>query len=530
MREEALAHVELRRIAMKLATTGQMKELDRRAIEERKIPSIELMERAAAGIRDAALELLPDKAGKYRAAVLCGSGNNGGDGIAAARLLFLSGVRVRVFLAGAYDKLTPDALEETGRLSECGVELEDFDPSDPRQRSWILRSQVLIDALFGVGLSREIGADSTYGAAVALLNEAAGRVVAADLPSGVNADTGKILGRAVKADRTVTFTLPKIGHFVGAGSILSGTVEVCDIGIPADLTRELVCPAQTVEAEFVYRALPVRKADGHKGTFGKLLIVGGCVDYTGAPALTAAAAVRSGCGLVTLGVPKEIWRVEAAKCDSAMPFPLPDKKGMLSYKALQVILEKLEQCDVLALGPGLGRSDEVTRLVCELLRRTEKPVVLDADGINALEGHIDVLDSRRGRTTILTPHDGEFARLGGRPDSQDRLGAARDFAKTHGCVLVLKGHNTATAAPTGNVLVNTTGNAGMAKGGSGDVLTGVIASLLCQGATPVQAAGCGVWLHGRAGDLAAERLSEYGMAPADLVELLPLAFRDILER
>lgn len=515
---------------MKLATAKQMQELDRRAIGERRIPSIELMERAAAGIRDAALELLGDKPAKCRAAVLCGSGNNGGDGIAAGRLLFLSGVKVRVFLVGAYDKLTPDALEETGRLSECGVELEDFDPSDVRQRGWILHSQVLIDALFGVGLSREIVADSTYAAAVALLNEANGPVVAADLPSGVDADTGKILGRAVKADRTVTFTLPKIGHFTGSGSVLSGRVEVCDIGIPGDLTRELVCPAQTVESEFVYRALPVRKVDGHKGTFGRLLIVGGCVEYTGAPALTAAAAVRSGCGLVTLGVPKAIWSVEAARCDSAMPFPLADKNGVLSHKALQDILKKLEVCDVLALGPGLGRSDEVTRLVCELLQRTEKPVVLDADGINALEGHIDVLDSRKGRTTILTPHDGEFTRLGGQPDAQDRLEAVREFAKAHGCVLVLKGHNTATAAPTGNVLVNTTGNAGMAKGGSGDVLTGVIASLLCQGATPVQAAGCGVWLHGRAGDLAAERLTEYGMSPSDLVELLPAAFRDILER
>ena len=513
---------------MKLATAGQMKELDRRAIEDRDIPSIDLMERAAEGIRDAALALLPDRPGKCRAAVLCGSGNNGGDGIAAARLLFLSGVKVRAFLAGEYAKMTPDTLEETGRLSECGVELESFDPADLRQRSWILHSHVLVDALFGVGLSREIAPDSTYGAAVVLMNDAAGRVVAADIPSGVDADTGAVLGRAVKADRTITFTLPKLGNFMGEGGACSGTVEVRDIGIPGDLVGELVCPAQTVEAEFVRRSLPVRRTDGHKGIFGKLLIVGGCVGYTGAPALTAAAAVRSGCGLVTLAVPEAIWPVEAAKCDSAMPFPLPDKKGMLSYKALQYILAKLDECDVLALGPGLGRSDETERLVLELLRRTEKPVVLDADGINTLEGHIDVLDDRRGRVTVLTPHDGEFARLGGQPNSEDRLEVARNFAKTHGCVLVLKGHRTITASPVGNALVNTTGNSGMAKGGSGDVLTGVIASLLCQRATPVQAAVCGVWLHGRAGDLAAERLTEYGMAPADLAQALPSAFREVI--
>ncbi|MBQ8389845.1 MAG: NAD(P)H-hydrate dehydratase, partial [Oscillibacter sp.] len=240
------------------------------------------------------------------------------------------------------------------------------------------------------------------------------------------------------------------------------------------------------------------------------------------------AAVRSGCGLVFLGVPETIWSVEAAKCTSAMPFPLPDTKGLLSENALQKIEEKLDGCDVLALGPGLGRSAEITALVCGLLEKTEKPVVLDADGINALAGHIDVLDQRRGRVTILTPHDGEFARLGGDLRSGDRLGAARAFAGDHGCCLVLKGHRTLIAAPAGNVLVNTTGNSGLAKGGSGDVLTGIIASLLAQGASPIRAAGLGVWLHGRAGDIAAGRLTPYAMTPEDVIAALPEAFFEIM--
>lgn len=516
---------------MKLATAAQIRELDRRAIEERHIPSIELMERAAAGVAEAALELLPGKPGKCRAAVLCGAGNNGGDGIAAARLLFLQGVRVRAFLAGAYEKLTPDALEETRRLSECGVELEPFDPDDPAQRAWVLGADVCIDALFGVGLSREIAPDSAFAAAVALLNESRGKVVAADIASGVSADTGAVLGCAVKADKTITFTFPKFGHFVGAGGVLCGQVEVRDIGIPADLMRGTVCPAQTVDEEFAARALPVRRADGHKGTFGRLLIVGGAVGYTGAPYLTAAAAARTGCGLVSLGVPESTWAVEAVKCSSAMPFPLPEKSGLLSEKALQKILEKLEGCDVLALGPGLGRSERTEKLVCELLRETAKPVVLDADGINAAAAHIDVLDARQGRTTILTPHDGEFARLApGALDSGSRVEAARTFAGAHGCTLVLKGHRTITATSAGNVLVNTTGNSGLAKGGSGDVLTGVIASLLAQGATPVQAAAGGVWLHGRAGDLAADRLTAYGMTPEDTVSALPAVLGEILTK
>ena len=285
---------------------------------------------------------------------------------------------------------------------------------------------------------------------------------------------------------------------------------------------------QFVGPELVRRALPPRREDGHKGTFGKILIVGGAVGYTGAPYLAASAAVRTGCGLVSVGVPESIWPIEAVKCSSAMPFPLPERDGRLCLGALPLLRERLQSCDVLALGPGLGRSERTARLVWELLK-TEKPVVLDADGINALSGHIDILDARRGRVTILTPHDVEFTRIGGDLKRGDRVGAARDFAVSHGCVLVLKGHRTITATPEGSVLVNTTGGSGLAKGGSGDVLTGVIASLLAQGAGAVQAAAAGVWLHGRAGDLAEQELTAYGMTPEDTVNHLPAAIREILE-
>ena len=262
---------------MKLAVSAQMRELDRRAIQERGIPSIDLMERAAAGVAEAALGLLPVQQGKARASVLCGAGNNGGDGIAAARLLFLKGVRVRVFLVGRYERLTPDAMEETRRLSECGVELEPFDPGSQDQANWIAASHVLVDAVFGVGLSREIAPDSAAAAAIGLMNRSQGRIVAADIASGVEADTGRVLGCAVKADRTVTFTLPKIGQFTGDGILYSGQVEVREIGIPADLVRRTACTVMTVEREYVREALPPRRPDGHKGDFGKLLIVGGAV-------------------------------------------------------------------------------------------------------------------------------------------------------------------------------------------------------------------------------------------------------------
>lgn len=511
---------------MKLASAKQMRDLDKEAIRCRGISSIDLMERAAQSVAEAALALLPVRPGKARAAVLCGAGNNGGDGIAAGRLLFLRGVAVRVFLAGSYDRLTPDALEETGRLSECGIPLEEFDPEDPDQASWIRASHVIVDALFGVGLSREIAPDSLFAAAIDQINASRAGVVSADIPSGVEADTGRILGRAVRADRTVTFTLPKPGLAAGDGALLAGQVEVRDIGIPADLVRKLACSTMTVERDFAQASLPPRKTDGHKGDFGKVLIIGGAVGYTGAPYLTAAAAVRGGCGLTYLGVPESIWEIETVRSVSAMPFPLADKRGKLSPKALPAILERLEACDVLALGPGLGRGEQPAALALDLLRQTEKPVVLDADGINALEGHIDVLDIRKDRVTILTPHDGEFARVGG-DLSGGRVQAARDFALEHGCFLVLKGHRTVTATPFATVLVNTTGNSGLAKGGSGDLLTGLIAALLAQGASPGMAAAGAVWLHGRAGDIAAARLTEYCVTPEDVLAALPEAFLEI---
>lgn len=287
----------------------------------------------------------------------------------------------------------------------------------------------------------------------------------------------------------------------------------------------------TVDRAYVRAALPGRREDAHKGDFGKLLLVGGAVGYTGAPYLAALAAVRSGCGLVYLGVPKSIWAVEAAKCASAMPFPLPDDGALLSFDALAPICEKLRSCDVLALGPGLGRSEGVRALANELVRETEQPIVLDADALNALD--LDALDKRRGRVTVLTPHDGEFARLLGVPlddlARRERAEAARDFAAEHGCVLVRKGHRTLIALPDGRVLQNTCGGSALSKGGSGDVLTGVIASLLAQGAGAEHAAACGVWLHACAGDLLAGRMTAYCVTPEDVASAgLASAFSEVV--
>ena len=288
-----------------------------------------------------------------------------------------------------------------------------------------------------------------------------------------------------------------------------------------------------LDEEYVSTSLPVRREDAHKGDFGRLLIVGGAVGFSGAPYLAARAAVKSGCGLVYLGVPQGIYLAEAVKCTSAMPFPLPDSGGMLSIGALGAIEQKLADCDVLALGPGLGRSTGVRAVVHTLLRERKEPIVLDADGLNVLAGHLAMLDARKDRVTVLTPHDGEFARLCGCTTedlaARDRVATTRDFATEHGCVLVRKGHRTLIAFPDGLVLENTTGDSALAKGGSGDVLTGLIGSFLAQGIPLQQAVSSAVWMHGRAGDILSERFSPYCVTPEELVNMgLPAVFAEVL--
>ena len=284
--------------------------------------------------------------------------------------------------------------------------------------------------------------------------------------------------------------------------------------------------AEPIGRELVRRLLPRRDPEGHKGTFGKGLCLCGSVGYTGAPVFASRGAVRSGAGLVFLGVPESIWPVAAVKSDEAMPFPLPEAEGRLSLLAEETIRRRAAGCDAVLLGCGLGRGRQTDALVRRLMDLPQ-PLVLDADGINAVSEHIDSLRRRRDRVTVVTPHDGEFARLGGDLHTQSRLEAARSFAAEYGCILVLKGHRTIVAAPDGRAAVNVTGNSGMAKGGSGDILTGLLTGLLAQGMEPFAACCAAVWLHGRAGDLAAEEKGRRGMTPPDIIEMLPYALKEV---
>ena len=285
--------------------------------------------------------------------------------------------------------------------------------------------------------------------------------------------------------------------------------------------------AEPIGRELVRRLLPRRDPEGHKGTFGKVLCLCGSVGYTGAPVFASRGAVRSGAGLVFLGVPESIWPVAAVKSDEAMPFPLPEAEGRLSLLAEETIRRRAAGCDAVLLGCGLGRGRQTDALVRRLMDLPQ-PLVLDADGINALAGHMDEWERRRGRVTVLTPHEGEFLRVGG-DLSQGRTAAATEFAHQSGAVVVLKGPGTVVAGPDGRCRVNTTGNCGMAKGGSGDVLSGVVLALLGLGMDAFDACCCAVWLQGRAGDLAAQEKGQWGMTPTDLLECLPQALREVTE-
>lgn len=526
---------------MELYTAAQMREIDRIAIEERGIPSTELMENAARALVEEVRSLpipgpgasqacfgtmlhtgdghmpTPEEQAEFwamrrrSAVVFCGPGNNGGDGVAAARFLLEAGWRVKCVLVGSREKMTDDCLEMERRLSEAGGVLEGFDPCGD-DRGLYACYDVAIDALFGVGLNSPLRPDAVEAVKRMGLS---GWVVSADVPSGIHADTGDVMGTAVKADVTVTFSRGKPGLFVGKGAVHSGRVVVADIGIPNSLYSEDGCRSMLVEREEIL--LPRRPVDGHKGDFGKLFILAGSRGYTGAAALCAKAAVRGGAGLVTLAVPEDIYPIAAVKCDEAMVWPWPEDD--------EAIVEKAMGCDAALIGPGLGQGQRAEGLVLKLMRELSCPVILDADGLNLISRHIHVLDERAG-STILTPHDGEFARLSGcELPIQDRLAAAWEFAQAHRCTLVLKGHRTITAVPPWGCFINSTGNPGMAKGGSGDALAGLTGALTVQGVPSPLAA---VWLHGRAGDLAAEDKGEYGMTPSDLIEQIPYAIKELI--
>jgi ADP-dependent NAD(P)H-hydrate dehydratase / NAD(P)H-hydrate epimerase len=506
---------------VQLVTGAQMASIDRRAIEGGLL-GIDLMESAGKGLIDVASHIL---GGLHRRslAVLCGKGNNGGDGLVFARLATQKGAAVQVFLFASPTDLSGDAKANFERLPTGWVRVVSSGDGLPAVNRAMASADLVVDALLGTGISRPLS--GLIGQAVDLLVQSSSPILAVDVPSGLDANTGR--GQCAEAAHTVSFACPRIGHFFYPGRRACGNLHVVDIGIPDAVVRAEKSATFLIDAHWASRAFPVRQPDAHKGDCGRVFVLAGSVGLTGAATLSAISAVRSGAGLVTLGVPKSLNDILECKLTEAMTRPLPEvrKARCLALNARGQILALAASADACAIGPGLGRHRQTVELVRRLMRDLTCPTVLDADALNALAGHLDLIQACKA-PLILTPHPGEFSRLSGLSPGEIRLdpiASAKKLAQTLGHILVLKGAPTIVAQPDGCVYVNPTGNPGMATGGTGDALTGLIAGLLAQRMTPSDAARLGVYVHGLAGDLVAKQNGLLGLTASDLALALPQA-------
>ena len=514
---------------MKLVNSAEMRAIDRETIDHQGISGPELMENAGRGIADFILNLLIEKPKETSCAVVCGKGNNGGDGFVVARRLSKAGVQVSVYFIGPVDKLSPDARLNHDRLKECKIKPTPVTTVDDLPDD--IESDFIIDAILGTGFS---GVPEGLAAElIEYINEQAFRVISIDLPSGLNADTGRHDGAIVFADHTFTLALPKFGLYVSPGREAAGMVAVVPIGIPDVAIEKFDLHTELIMSWDIAELLPERKPDGHKGDFGKLLLVAGSTGLAGAAALASRSAIRSGCGLVKLACPATTQPVLAVKLTEATTIPLPDvgKKGALALRSLGEIKKLMAEHDALVVGPGLGLHHETLELVRRLVISLDKPAILDADGITAFTGKAELIKNRQHDAgLVLTPHPGEFARLTGKTvpaDIHERIALAIQTARELNIVLVLKGSPTLVASSDGRCWLNPTGNSGMATGGSGDVLSGMIGSFLAQGLSALNAALCGVFIHGTAGDIAADLFTQRAMIAGDIVECLPKAFESV---
>ncbi len=495
---------------MKAVTTSQIRKLDQRTIAAG-APSVELMERAGAAVAETCARLLRKRAADS-VLLFAGKGNNGGDAIVAARHLAKAGYHPTLVLLCRREELQGDPLSHFQRLVGSVHVFETPGVKQMQKIAAEVQPMVVVDGLLGTGLTGAVR--EPYISAINFMNDLRRTVVAIDVPSGLDSDTGKVHGVCVRADVTVTMGLPKIGLLQPVAADYVGRIEVADIGFPREFVDEIKTDVELISGGDLKSSLPPRRRSAHKGDFGHLLVVAGSEGYTGAPVLCAHAAARSGVGLVTLAVPRTIYPIVAANCPpEIMPRPfdgVPDATGF----------------DAIAIGPGLGQGTETQKMVAELIGRSTGPLVLDADALNVLARNLSMLKAVRA-PVVVTPHPGEMGRLVGKSAKEvqaNRWEAARRFARKHGVVMVLKGAGTVVTDKSGKLWINSTGNPGMAKGGMGDVLTGMIGAFLAQGLSPLDAARAAVFLHGSAGDIARECHGEQAMLAGDLISGLGAAF------
>ncbi|HHW02428.1 MAG TPA: NAD(P)H-hydrate dehydratase [Thermoanaerobacterales bacterium] len=514
---------------MKVVSPSAIRELDRKAIEDMKVPGIVLMENAGREVALAVKRLLDEEPVKKsrKVALFCGKGNNGGDGFVAARHLTNMGFEPVVFLAAEPEEIKGDAAVNYRIIMNMGISTaiirngKDLDEA----RKYCRDAAVLVDALFGTGLKGEVRGVGRQ--MIELMNSLDVPVISVDIPSGISGETGKVLGVAVKAKRTVTMALPKTGLVLYPGAAYAGKIVVADIGMPVSILKSAEACAELLDMNSVAGLFKPYPPDAHKGTFGRVFILAGSAGMTGAAALCGMAAARSGAGLVTLGIPASLNDIMEVKVTEVMTLPLPETpERSISVKALEKALEFASGCDAVAVGPGLSRQDEARDFIRQFVAACPVPMVIDADGLNALAEEPEILAGLKV-PAVITPHPGEMARLlstDAGAVQEERMGTVRKAANRFRCVALLKGARTLIATPEGDLWINPTGNPGMATGGSGDVLTGMIAAFMARGMKPQDAALAGAYLHGMAGDLAAAVRGELSMIAGDLIDFLPETF------
>ena len=517
---------------MRAVTAEEMAEMDRTAIEVAGIPGVVLMENAGRGATEVMWRYFPDLGGK-RVAVLAGGGNNGGDGFVIARHLWQQRVAVTVCLLKKRKSYRGDAKLNLEIVEKLGVQVEEYgdNKSLARLKRKLAKADLLVDAILGTGLNAPVG--GLYGEIIKLVNQLERPVLAVDLPSGLSATSGVPLGACIQATVTATFGLPKVGQLVTPGCGYVGHLEVVDIGLPRTVTESAEPPRLWLEASDLAVFLRSRSLASHKGSFGHVLVVGGSVGKTGAGAMAGLGAARAGAGLVTLAVPSSLHGLMEVKLTEIMTEPLAETaEQTVGPAALPRLHALLKGKQALALGPGLSVAEATVEVVVDLVERCPCPIVLDADGINALVDRLDALKRARA-PVILTPHPGEMGRLLKRSAEEvqnERLSLVQSFSEQYGVTLVLKGARTLIGGPKGKLAINSSGNPGLASGGTGDVLTGLIAGFLAQGLSPFDAACAGVYCHGKAADRLARRYGDRGMLATDLLLEIPVVLKSLVEQ
>ena len=490
---------------MYLASSAHIKQLDNLASQSFNIPVTELMENAGKSI----FEKIKHDFCEKNFAIFCGKGNNGGDGLVVARLLKESGYTVKVYMTNSYEELSDASKTAYDKIKETGIEIKSIDDK-------VDNDAVIIDALIGVSLK---GApEGVCATAINKINSLNNKTLSIDIPSGLSADTGKAAGCVVNADYTYTLALDKIGLNVYPGISFAGKKSVLDIGIPVEAVKSLQFKNSLTDKDMAKSYLVKRKPDGHKGDFGKVGIIGGSLGMCGSVCMAANAALRSGAGMCYVFVPEEIFETVSLKLTEAIVL----KEGEIP--------NYLDSLDAIAIGMGYSQNGKIKHIMKMVLQKFTKPVVIDADGINFLANNTELLKKKKC-PAILTPHPGEFSRLVKLSIDEvnsNRIFLTSKYANELNSVILLKGAATVTSSQDGEIRINSTGNSGMATAGSGDVLSGIIAALLAQGMNLFDSASIGAYIHGLSGDIASEKLTEYGLTATDIIENIPFAFKNIV--